>query len=227
MAPETPNRVHIRIDEETLEVEEGAPLLEICLKNGIYIPNFCYLEGFEPQPASCRLCFVAIEGRPRPTPACTEPVVEDMVVHTDTPEVRRLQKSALAMLLSVHHVDCKNCHANKRCGLQQVARFLKVGLKPRGLERYLKEPEVDTRHPCLDYFPNRCVLCGRCIRVCRAQQKKATLTFARRGFNTLIDFFGDPEAAAENCSDCKACVGVCPVGALQFTADTSVETATG
>lgn len=215
MAQQASHRVRIQVDGETLEGESGVPLLEACLKNGVYIPNLCYLEGFEPQPASCRLCFVTIEGRARPVPACTEPVVDGLVVRTDTAEVRRLQKSALAMLLSVHHVDCKNCHANKQCGLQEIARFLKVGLKPKGLERCLKEPEIDSRHPCLDYFPNRCVLCGRCVRVCRSQREWSTLTFARRGFQTVIDFFGDLQASAERCRDCNACVSACPVGALQ------------
>jgi len=215
MPLEKPSRVRIQVDGKPLEAESGTSVLEACLDNGIYIPHLCYLKGFEPQPASCRLCFVAVEGYSQPVTACTEPVAEGMVVSTDTNEVRRLQKSALALLLSVHHIDCKNCWANKHCGLQELARFLKYGLKAGQLERRLKEPEVDTRHPCLDYFPNRCVLCSRCIRACRDRQQQTALTFARRGFDTVIEYFGDRRSCEEACRDCAACASVCPVGALR------------
>lgn len=209
------NRVRIRIDDKPIRAESKASLLQACLSHGIYVPNLCHMEGFEPQPASCRLCFVAVEGRSRPVTACTEPVVEGMVVFTDTPEVRRLQKASLAMLVSVHHVDCKNCHAHKRCALQDIARFLEVGLKSKRLERRLKDLEIDQRHPGLNYYPNRCVLCSRCVRVCRDQRGRAALTFARRGFDTVIEYFGNPEASEEACGDCQACISNCPVGALQ------------
>jgi bidirectional [NiFe] hydrogenase diaphorase subunit len=91
-----------------------------------------------------------------------------MVVRTDTPAVRRLQKTGLRLLLSVHVVDCKSCPANKNCELQNLAKFLKVGLKPKTLKRYFKQPEADDTHPYLSYYPNRCVLCRKCLQVCRA-----------------------------------------------------------
>jgi predicted molibdopterin-dependent oxidoreductase YjgC len=85
----------------------------------------------------------------------------------------------------VHRVVCKNCPAHRRCDLQRIAKFLKIGLTPGRLDRYRKEPEVDSTHPCLDYYPNRCVLCGRCVHVCRRQHRDAILTFAKRGFDTV------------------------------------------
>ena len=130
------------VDNKEIEVKEGTTLLKACLDNGIYIPNLCYLEGMEAPPASCRMCFVEIEGVEKPITSCTVKVKDDMVVKTDTLSVRRLQRAAFRLLLSVHHVDCKNCQANKKCELQHLAKFLKVGLKPKHLEVFLKEPDI-------------------------------------------------------------------------------------
>ena len=116
------------VDDIQIQVEEGTNLLQACLENEIYVPNLCYLEGKEIPSASCRMCFVEIEGEGRPVPSCTVSVKEGMIVQTDTPSVRRLQRSALQLLLSVHRVECAKCPANKKCELQRIARFLKVGL---------------------------------------------------------------------------------------------------
>ena len=202
------------VDDKEIDVEEGTPLLQACLDNEIYIPNLCYLQGMLYPSSLCRMCFVEIAGENKPVPACTVTVRENMVVKTDTPAVRRLQRTALRLLLSVHHVDCKNCHANKKCELQNIAKFLKVGLKPKRLERYLKETEIDENHPFLNHYPNRCVLCGKCYYVCRKQHGQPILTFAKRGFDTEISFYGQDEGAKLECEECNACVNICPVGAL-------------
>jgi len=205
----------ILVDAKEINTEEGKNLLQVCLDQGIYIPNLCHLECFENPSASCRLCFVEIEGEKDPVTACTTAARDGMVVKTDTPSVRRLQRSALRLLLSVHRVECGRCPANRHCGLQDIARFLKVGLNPRPFVRYLKEPEIVQDHPFLDYYPNRCVLCERCIRVCRRMHGQPVLTFARRGFDTIISFFGETDEPTLPCGECLACVEVCPVAALR------------
>ena len=206
--------IPLRIDDQKIEVAEGTNLLNACLANGIYIPNLCYIEGMEHPPVSCRLCFVEIEGRDHPVSSCSVWVGEALVVHTDTPTVRQLQKTALQLLLSVHDVDCKNCPANRNCALQDMAKFLKVALKSKGLDRLLKETRIDERHPFLDYYPNRCVLCGKCVYVCRQQQNRVGLTFAKRGINTVISYYDRPQTEPPPCDSCQACVEVCPVAAL-------------
>jgi NADH dehydrogenase/NADH:ubiquinone oxidoreductase subunit G len=211
--------ITITVDQTPIDVEEGANLLAACLAHGITIPHLCYLEGLASASASCRLCFVQIAGRSRPTPACTVTVSEPITVDTGTPAVRRLQKAGLQMLLSVHRVDCRRCPANRRCELQRIAKFLKVGLNAGPLERRLKEPEVEAIHPRIDYYPNRCVLCGKCIHACRSRHPQSILTFAKRGFETRIAAYGTPEARGASVEGCRACIDVCPVAALQHRPD--------
>jgi predicted molibdopterin-dependent oxidoreductase YjgC len=207
--------VRITVDQKTIAVAKGTNLLSACLANGIVIPHLCYLENMQPAAASCRLCFVEVEGRGGPVPACTLAVEGPLTVQTDTPAVRRLQKTGLQLLLSVHRVDCKSCPANRRCELQRLAKFLRVGLKPGKLGQHLKQPEVDSSHPCLNYYPNRCVLCGKCVHVCRSQHPDGVLTFAKRGFDTVVSYYGGSSSSARSCGDCLACVEVCPVAALR------------
>jgi NADH dehydrogenase/NADH:ubiquinone oxidoreductase subunit G len=206
--------ITLRIDDQVIEVTEGKNLLEACLDEGIYIPNLCHIEGMEQPPVSCRLCFVEIEGTNHPVCSCSVRVDEEMNVHTDTPPVRQLQKTALQLLLSVHDVDCKHCPANRKCALQDMARFLKIALKSKNLDRLLKENQADERHPFVDYYPNRCVLCGKCVYVCRQQINRAELTFAKRGIDTVISFYDRPQTEPPPCDSCRACVEVCPVAAL-------------
>jgi len=206
--------VKLLVDNREIEAGEGANLLQVCLENEIYVPNLCYLDGMEAPSASCRMCFVEIEGEGRPVPSCTVRVKEGMVVKTDTPAVRRLQRSALQLLLSVHRVECGECPANKRCELQRMARFLKVGLKPKRLEPYLKDTEIDERHPLWDYYPNRCVLCGKCIQVCQQENGQPLLSFAKRGLNTVVSFYGAEDDSDLPCKKCFDCVEICPVSAI-------------
>lgn len=204
----------LRVDGKEIETKQGTTLLQGCLDNDIYIPNLCFLESMEDPSASCRMCFVKIEGEKQPITSCTVNVKDDMVVKTDTPAVRQLQRTALRLLLSVHHVDCKHCPANKKCELQRIAKFLKVGLKPKGLERYLQETEIDRNHPFINHYPNRCVLCGKCVHICRRQHGQSVWTFAQRGFDTVISAYGEAGASSLTCEKCDACVKICPVGAL-------------
>ncbi len=208
------DQVTLHVDDRDITAEKGTSLLQACLDNDIYIPNLCYLEKSDHPSASCRLCLVETNGRDRPVTSCTVKVTQGMRVKTDTPAVRRLQRSAFELLLSVHKVECRTCPANKKCELQKIAKFLNVGLKVKNLELYLRDVEVDTNHPVLDYFPNRCVLCGKCIQACETHNHISILTFSGRGFNTLVRYYGKADRAAVPCESCMACVDICPVSAL-------------
>lgn len=206
-------KVRIKVDGIEIEVNEGDSLLQVCLDNDIYIPNLCFMEGMDSPPVSCRLCFVEIEGQKGPVSSCTVKVSDGMVAFTDSNEVRRLQRTALEFLLSTHNVDCAHCPANKNCEIQKLAKFLKVGLKSDVFKKYLKEADCDDTHPVLNYYPNRCVLCGRCVYVC-GQKNNSVLSFAKRGLETIITFYGQENNLA--CDTCKECVDICPVKALSL-----------
>jgi bidirectional [NiFe] hydrogenase diaphorase subunit len=210
--------LQITVDGRDIEVEEKTTLLAACLENDIYIPNLCFLENMTSPYASCRLCFVEIAGVDRPVASCTIRATQGMRIFTDTAEVRRLQRSALRMLLSVHHIDCRNCPANKQCELQRIAKYLKMGLKARPLDVFLKDTSIDTSHSCIDIYPNRCVLCGKCIEVCRVQNGQPLFTFAKRGFHTVISAYGFEDESADSCHHCEACIKICPVAALVMRA---------
>lgn len=206
--------IRIEVDGTPLEVAEGTNLLAACLAAGIYIPNLCYMDG-SPEPfAGCRLCFVEIQGQPAPVTACTVTPTDGMVVHTATAPVLRLQQSAFRLLVSAHQIAA-DCPAHKRCALQQVARHLRMGLKPKPLERVPRELEIDTSPPFFDLHPARCVLCGKCLRACQARHGHALLTFARRGIQTVISAQGlSADGEDFPCEGCLACAAVCPVSAI-------------
>ncbi len=206
--------IKLTLDDKEFQVKEGTNLLRACLENDIYIPNLCYLEDMKEPPASCRLCFVEIEGEEKPVASCTTQVKSGMVIKTDTPSVRRLQRAALELLLSAHHVDCGPCPANKKCDLQRMAKFLKVGLKPSHLEKAIKVSGPDEDHPCLVFYPDRCVLCGKCVHVCRREQERPHLTFAKRGLETTISYYGEKNLVTNPCESCFACIEICPVSAI-------------
>lgn len=206
--------VKLLIDNKEIQTEQGKTLLQTCLDNNIYIPNLCYLKEMENPRASCRMCFVEIEGEEKPVPSCTVKVRDNMVVRTDTPHVRRLQRTAFQLLLSVHDVKCKECPANKKCELQNIAKFLKVKLKQERLEQHLRKTDYDDTHPVFNYYPNRCVLCSKCIHTCRRENGQACMAFAKRGFDTVISFYGEMDASASVCEECGACAEICPVGAI-------------
>ena len=206
--------VQITADGRTIDAPAGSNLLSVCLANDIYIPNLCHMEGLTHPTASCRMCFVEIEGIKGPVASCATTVRPGMVVRTDTPDVRRLQKTALRLLFSVHDISCKTCPANRKCALQDIAKFLKIALSSKPFEKGLKDPAVNDGHPIIGLFVNRCVLCGKCIQTCRMRHGKSFLAFAKRGFDTVITFHGADEIDELPCAECLECVTICPVAAI-------------
>jgi bidirectional [NiFe] hydrogenase diaphorase subunit len=207
--------IELIVDGRSIQAKEGTSVLQACLASGIYIPHLCFLED-DPEPdAACRLCFVEIKGVPAPVTSCTVAATDGLELRTDGPLTRHLQRSALRMLLSNHLVDCKSCHANRACALQQIARHLKIGLKSSPLPSIPRAAEVDRSHFCFDLYPHRCVLCGKCIKVCRDTQGRSLLTMTGRGIETVVRHFPFSGDADIDCRTCDHCIAVCPVGALQ------------
>ncbi len=206
--------VSLTIDGKVINAPEGQKVLWAALDNGIYIPNLCAIRK-SPEPyAGCRLCFVEIAGRNGPVTACTEPVAEGMVVNTQSPKARRLARTALELLLASHPVDCGHCVKNRSCELQKLCTYLGVKLNTKRFRKLLHRYPIDSSCPAFTYDPNKCVLCGRCVWVCRERFGVGTLGFAHRGFNRIVTTFEDKPIVGSGCHVCNDCITVCPVGAL-------------
>jgi len=209
--------VSLTIDGKEITAPEGEKVLWAALDNDIYIPNLCAIREREEPFAACRLCFVEIEGYPKPVTSCTEPVREGMVVNTRGEKAQRLARTSLELMLSDHDLDCAHCPANKSCELQKIARHLGVKLVSKKLrfKKFERELPVDSSGPLFVYDPNKCVLCGRCVWVCE-KQGTSDIGFAYRGFQRMVTSFYDEPIGQSACGDCQECVDVCPVGALSF-----------
>jgi bidirectional [NiFe] hydrogenase diaphorase subunit len=208
--------VTLTIDGKKITAREGEKVLWAALDNGIYIPNLCSIRKAVEPYAGCRVCFVEIEGRNGPVTSCTEPVAEGMVVNTKGPRALRLARTALELLLASHPVDCAHCLKNRKCELQKIAAHLGVKLKSVRFKKLLRDQPVDSSCTDFLYDPNKCVLCGKCVWVCRERFGTGTLGFAHRGFDRIVTTFEEKPIAESGCHVCDECIEVCPVGALVF-----------
>jgi formate dehydrogenase beta subunit len=230
-------KITLTIDGKKAEVEKGATVLQAAQSAGVYIPTLCYHPNLQPY-GGCRLCIVEIEKmRGLPT-ACTTPATEGMVVTTSTPKLQELRRFFLELMLTEHPNACLTCHrrercgpndiclrnvavtercvscpANKQCELQQVADYIGLGDVP--LPYKYKELPVDFgREPLIRRDYNLCILCGRCVQMCADVRGIGAISFARRGFDTVVSTAFDRPLQDSSCRFCGACVEVCPVGAL-------------
>ncbi len=203
----------LTIDNKKISASEGEKLLWAALDNDIYIPNLCSIRAKEESAASCRLCFVEVEGKGQPVTACTEPVREGMVVNTRGEKALRLARTAFELLMASEPVTCADCLANRNCELQNIARHLKIRLKPRHLKDLQHGLPVDDTNPEFIYDANKCILCGRCVWVCQ-QVGNGALGFANRGFDRVMTNFYHQPMIEIGCDACREWVRVCPTGAL-------------
>lgn len=208
--------IELTIDDKQVKAEPGTKILKAAMDAGIYIPNLCYIPEADLPFGGCRLCYVEVEGRGLVT-SCTQPAESGMVVHTKTPEVERIRRTAYKLLIAYHHLDCRSCWKNKKCELQMLASKVKVKLKTpadfRGLPTDLLP--VDTNNPYIIYDPNQCILCGKCVWVCNNKNGKSIIDFAYRGYETRLALSSDTTLIQEMCPSCGECVIICPTAALK------------
>lgn len=205
--------INLTIDGNRVQAKPGEKVLFVALDAGIYIPNLCAIRSVRPH-TGCRLCFVEIDGKPGPVTACTEEVAEGMAVQTDTEHVRRLQRTALELLLASHPIVCKSCPANGNCELQKIASFLRIKLKQKRFRTKHRDLPVDNSHPDITIDPNLCILCGKCVWACNEKREIGALNYAFRGDRTIISPFGGDRLVDTRCDGCGLCAEVCPVGAI-------------
>ena len=198
------------IDGRKIAIEGERNLLELVRKAGIDLPTFCYHSDLSVYGA-CRLCLVDVEGRGI-LGACSTPPESGMVIRTNTQELREIRKISVELLLANHDRECTSCVRSGSCQLQDIARRLGItNIRYRSIH----EPKpVDTSSPALIRDPNKCVLCGDCVRYCDEIQSIGAIDFAYRGHDAaVIPAFGRDLASTE-CVNCGQCAAVCPTGAL-------------
>ena len=208
--------ISLTIDAREISCTEGKTILWAALENDIYIPNLCAIQEKLQPSASCRLCFVEVEGEEEPIPACAEPVKEGMVVNTRGKNALRLARTAAELILSSHPVDCGHCLKNRSCELQRIAKHLGIKLKTKRFRKLERNLPVDESSSLFIYDPNKCVLCGKCVWVCQEKLGIGAIGFTHRGSKRMVSTFQDKPIGESICSQCAECVKVCPVGSLTF-----------
>jgi NADH-quinone oxidoreductase subunit G len=204
------NNKYMFLDGRKVAFDNERNVLEVARKAGIDIPTFCYHSELSVYGA-CRLCLVDIEGRGIVT-SCSSAPESGMKVKTNTREIRNIRRINVELLLANHERECTSCGKSGNCSLQTLSR--KLGIDRIRYKSTRKEAPVDKSSPCLEHNPNKCVLCGDCVRFCDEIQSVGAIDFAHRGSNaTVTPAFGKPLADVE-CVGCGQCSRVCPTGAL-------------
>jgi len=204
--------ITIEINGYKAEAEKGEMLLKVIRRAGWHIPTLCYIEGLAPTGA-CRLCVVEIEGRPGLAPSCATPVSEGMKVLTHSPRAVRARKTIVELLLADHPDDCLYCVRNGNCQLQSLAE--EFGIRQRRYSGEKTSYHLDISSPAIERDPAKCILCGKCVRVCEEIQGVAAIDFTGRGSKTRISTAFDEGINISSCVYCGQCILACPTGALR------------
>lgn len=199
----------IKINGKEYPFEKGQTILEIAEKNNIKIPTLCYLKDVIEE-GNCRICMVELANG-KLVPACATKALDGMEILTKSDKVISSRKHTLEMILSEHHKDCKNCVKNNYCTLQNL--FEEYGITS---EDNTGKPEktLDKTSPCIVRDNNKCILCGRCVSICKKTQSVSALTKTNRGYKTQIGCSLEKGLKDSTCVGCGQCTLVCPTGAL-------------
>jgi predicted molibdopterin-dependent oxidoreductase YjgC len=213
---ETRKKVKLEVDGKTVFAPEGATILEAARSAGIRIPTLCYHEALSPI-GSCRVCVVEVEGVDRPATACNTQALDGMRIVTRSERLFNLRREVIRMILAHHPLNCSPCPKNGDCELQDIA--YEYDLAPNDFGSYsIKTEEYPWKEfssPILDYHPRRCVLCGRCVKVCKEIRGLGAITMAGPGSLAMIQpALADPESPSR-CVSCGECMSVCPVNAIE------------
>lgn len=201
----------LTIDNVTVEVPQGATVLEAAKKAGIKIPTLCYLEDVQAIGA-CRVCMVEVEGARSLLASCVTPAADGMKVHTNSKKAREGRRTVVELLLSDHTGDCQVCDRNDDCELQALARDL--GIREVTYPGEKSRQYIDESTPALVRDTAKCVLCRRCVTVCNDTQGVCGIFPQSRGFSTVVGPAFTSNLDDVVCVQCGQCSAVCPVGAI-------------
>ncbi len=203
--------IQIEVNNKSIQAQKGETILSALSRNGVQVPTICSMKELTPSGA-CRMCVVEVEGNEHLVPACSYPVEEWMKIRTHSPRVLRARKTNVELLLSDHPDDCLYCERNGNCELQKLAEDLHV--RERRIPGRKSNYKSDNSSPGIIRDPAKCILCGRCVRICEEIVGVATLDFVRRGSDLQIATTMSKPLNFSNCIQCGQCVISCPTGAL-------------
>ncbi len=201
----------IHVNNKKIKAEKGETILSALNRNGIIIPTLCRMKEFTPTGA-CRMCVVEVEGKERLVTACSQPVEEWMRIRTHSPRVITARKTIVELLLSNHPDDCLYCDRNLNCELQNLSEELNI--RERRIKGKKIKPRLDQSSPAIVRELAKCILCGRCVRVCEEVITCTSLDFINRGGETHVGAAMDKDFNFSSCIQCGQCALVCPTGAL-------------
>ncbi|MDP3151001.1 MAG: NADH-dependent [FeFe] hydrogenase, group A6 [Ignavibacteria bacterium] len=204
--------VQLTINNIKVNAEKGMTILEAAKSVGINIPTLCHLKDLLPSGA-CRICSVEVEGYRGLTPSCAFPVSDGMVVETNSARVRRARKTIVELLIENHPQDCLVCVRNKNCELQNLSETYSV--REHRFVGEKKDHAIDISSSSMERDPAKCVLCGRCVRICHEVQKIGAIDFTKRGFYSTVTTPFNKGLNVSDCILCGQCILVCPTAALR------------
>jgi iron-only hydrogenase group A len=204
--------VQLTINNIKVKAEEGMTILDAAKSVGINIPTLCHLKGLTPT-GSCRICSVEVEGQRNLVPSCAFPVFEGMNVDTNSHRVRRARKTIIELLVENHPQDCLICVRNGNCELQSLSE--RYGIREHRYAGECKSHAIDISSSSMERDPAKCILCGRCVRVCHEIQRIGAIDFTGRGFKSIVATPFNHGLNISDCILCGQCIFECPTAALR------------
>ncbi len=203
--------VNVVINQQNYEVDENKKLLEILRNLNIFVPSLCFLKDIN-ESNDCRMCLVKHENNNQITASCALKPYEGMIINTDLEDVKCARQNMLELIVSNHHFDCMNCPRDGKCELKKLCNILSVDY-----EKYTGEKnnrDIDLSSNCIIKDNNKCILCKRCLNVCKKVEGIGAIDITGRGFTSKVGTAYEKCISDVNCVSCGQCTLVCPTGAL-------------
>lgn len=203
--------IKLEVNGRTIEAGQGETILSALNRHGMQVPTICSMKDLSPSGA-CRMCVVEVEGHDKLVPACSFPIEGFMKILTHSPRVLRARKTNVELLLANHPDDCLYCERNGSCELQSLSEDLNI--RERRIPGKRSPHKIDNSSPAIVRDPAKCILCGRCVRICEEIMSTSAFDFAHRGKELKISTTLDKALNYSSCTSCGQCLIACPTGAL-------------
>ncbi len=205
------SNINIEVNNKVIKAKKGETILQALNRQNMTVPTLCHMKDMLPTGA-CRMCVVEVEGSRNLVPSCSQPVAEGMKIKTHSPRVVHARKTIVELLLSNHPDDCLYCERNNACELQTLAAELNV--RERRISGDVHKYKLDQSGASIVRDPAKCILCGRCVRVCEEIEAVSAIDFVGRGSNTVIETAFGKGINTSSCINCGQCLLVCPTAAI-------------